>query len=132
MAPVPGGERWQAGLVGEDTRALADLAQNILGENVELEADPAHPLRHQPPVEFQIVAGIDPLLAVERQAIGIFRDGDLRQKRLGRNAALDDVRRGWGLNDPVGILEGVFGSARDDHPELRRDHVEPFGHIFPD
>ncbi|XUJ37712.1 hypothetical protein ACQ5SK_23770 [Bradyrhizobium japonicum] len=41
-------------------------------------------MRHQLAVELDLVAGVDSLLPVERQAIGIFGDGDLGQKRFRR------------------------------------------------
>lgn len=48
------------------------------------------------------------------------------------NAALDDAGGCGRLHDAVPALVGVFGTARDDHSELRRGHVEPLGYILTD
>lgn len=50
------------------------------GEDLQLEPDPAHPLRHQPPVDLHSVAGIDPFLPEQRQAVCIFGGRDLGQE----------------------------------------------------
>ena len=71
--------------------AFADARQNESRQRLEVEPDRAHPLRHQRAAEFDAVAGVDGLLAIERQAVGVFGDGDLRQQRLGRQAGFDDV-----------------------------------------
>ena len=46
-----GREGRKAGLIGKDTGPLQDLVQYMRGEDLQLEADPTHPLRHQPPVD---------------------------------------------------------------------------------
>lgn len=68
------------------------------GKDLQFEADPAHPLRHLPPVDLHPVAGINPLLQEQWQVVGIFGDCDLGQQHLGRQAAFDDVgrrKRAW-------------------------------------
>jgi hypothetical protein len=49
---------------------------------------PAHPAGHQIAGELDLLAAIDRLLAIERQAVGVLRDGDLGQEPLGRNPRL--------------------------------------------
>lgn len=102
------------------------------GEDLQLEADPAHPLGHQPPVDLHPVAGIDPFLPEQRQAIGILRDRDLGQQRLGRQAAFDDMGRGECLDDAVFVLEGILRAAGHDDTELRRDDIQPLRDILAD
>jgi hypothetical protein len=63
------------------------------------------------------------------QAVGIFGDGDLGQKRFCWNAAFDDVFWSRGLDDAVFVLKGIFRPAGDDDPELRCDDVQPFANI---
>ena len=87
-------QRRQGRFVGKNPRALLDPEQQMFGQRLEFEADPAHPLRHQCPVDLDLVARVDRFLAVERKAIGILRHRDLRQQRLRRNAALDDAGAG--------------------------------------
>lgn len=53
--------------------------------------------------------------------------------RFRRQAALDQPRRGGCLHD--GFFAGparIFGTARDQHPELGRHDVEPFAHVLAD
>ena len=55
------------------------------------------------------------------------------ERCLGRHTARDDV--GWrrGLGDPAFAGSArVFGTTRDNHPELRGDDVQPFADIFAD
>jgi hypothetical protein len=54
-------------------------------------------------------------------------------QRLGGQPALDQPRRRGRLDHRA--LAGpaaIFGPAGDDHAELRRDHVEPFGDVLAD
>ena len=69
-------------------------SQDVVGHDLELEAELAHPLRQQLAVELDLLAGVESLLPVERQAVGIFGDGDLGQKRFRRNTSFDDMGRG--------------------------------------
>jgi hypothetical protein len=65
--------------------------------------------------------------------IGVFGHEHLRYRRLGRQAALDQPGRRWGLHHHVlAGPAGVFGSANHEHAELRRHDVEPLAGIFPD
>lgn len=116
-------ERRQSGFVGKDPFGLLDLAEDVVRHDLELEAELAHPLRHQLAVELDLVAGVDRLLPLERQAVGIFGDGDLGQKRFRRNASFDDMGRGRRLDHAVRVLESILGTARDDHTELDRHHI---------
>jgi len=95
-------------------------------EDIQFEANPAHPLGHRPSVKVHAITGIDTLLPVERQAVGVFRDRDLCQQRFGRQATLDDMGRGQSLDDAVPTFEGVFRASCNDDPELRRYHIQPF------
>jgi len=55
------------------------------------------------------------------------------EQRLGRNPGLDQMSRRRLLRNT--LMAGSAGIARpagDDHPELRRDHVEAFGYILAD
>ena len=127
-----GREGRQAGFIGEDARALQDFAQHMRSEDLQLEADPAHPLRHQPPVDLHPVAGIDPFLPEQRQAIGIFGDRDLGQQCLGRQAAFDDVGRGERLDDAIRVLERIFRAAGHDDTEPGRNDIQPLRDVFAD
>lgn len=109
---------------------MLDLFQNVVRKRQKLEAEPAHPLRPQRAIELDPLPYVDRLLTTQRQTVGVFRDGDLRQKRFGREAALEQVSRR--LNHPLTPPVGVFRATRDDHPELRRRHVQTLRHILAD
>ena len=65
--------------------------------------------------------------------IGIFGDEDLRDRRLGRQSALDQpCRRGRLHHHVLASPAGIFGSANDKHAELRRHDVEPLARILAD
>ena len=55
-----GGKGRKAGLIRKDARPLEDFAQNMVSQDLQLEARPAHPSAHQPPVDLHPVAGTDP------------------------------------------------------------------------
>jgi hypothetical protein len=65
--------------------------------------------------------------------VGIFADQDMGNQRFGGQSALDQP--GWrGRLDHRALARpaAVPGPAGDDDPELRRDHVEPFGDVLAD
>jgi hypothetical protein len=97
----------------------------VSGERLEVEPDRAHPLRHQRAPEFDAVAGVNRLLPVKRQAVGVFRHRDLREQRFGRQAGFDDVLGSRRLQDRRGLPVGVFRTDRHDQPEARPHDVEP-------
>ena len=93
----------------------------------------ADPVGQRRAIEIDALAGVDLGLAIERQVVGIFGDQDLGDRRLGRQAALDQPRRRRRLHDHVlAGPAGVFGPAHDEHPELRRHDVEPLAHVLAD
>src|SRR5262245_60402176 len=98
-----------------------------------MKADMAHPIRHRGAADLDAGAGIDALLAIERQAVGIFGDGHMGQQRLAWHAGLDEMRGRRCLADALLALRAaIFGTAGDDHPELRRCYVEPLRDILAD
>lgn len=98
-----------------------------------MEADMAHPVGHGVAADLAAVASIDALLAIERQAIGIFGDGDMGEQRFARHTGFDEVTRRRRLADALLALRtAIFGATGDDDAELRRRHVEPLGDVFAD
>ncbi len=64
---------------------------------------------------------------------GVFGDQDMGDHRLGRQPALDQPFRRRRLNHRLlAGPAGIFGTMRHDHPELRRDHVEPLRGLLAD
>ena len=97
------------------------------------EGGAADPVGQRRAVEIDALAGVDLRLAIERQVIGVLGDQHLGDRRLGRQAALDQPRRRRRLDDHVlAGAAGVFGPAHDQHPELGGDDVEPLADVLAD
>ena len=99
----------------------------------EQESRPPDPIGKRRSVEVDALSGIDLCLAIKRQMIGVFGDQDLRDRRLGRDAALDQPVRRRSLDDNA--LAGPAAIARspcNENTELGGYNVEPFGDIFAD
>ena len=72
-------------------------------------------------------------LAVERHVLAELRDSHLRQQRLGRHAALDQMRGRRRLGDARAALRtGVAGPHGLDDAILRGRHVETAGAVLAD
>ena len=92
----------------------------------------AHPLGHQGSADLDPVAQVDRLLTVKRKTVGIFGDRDKGEQPFRWQSGFDDVCRCERLDHAVMATEGIFGTARHDDPELRRNDIEPFGTVFAD
>ena len=65
--------------------------------------------------------------------VGVLGDEHLRQRPLGRQPALDEVCRRGRLHEA--LLTGPAGALRahrDQHPQLRRNDVQPLATVFAD
>jgi hypothetical protein len=72
-------------------------------------------------------------LAVKRAVVGVLRHHDMGDQPLGWQAAFDQPCRRRRLDHAVlAGAAGVFRAARDDHPVLRRNDVEPLRAILAD
>jgi hypothetical protein len=72
-------------------------------------------------------------LPVERRVVGILGDQHMGDHRFGRQPALDQPLRRGRLHHAIRAGPArIFGTMRHDHPELRRDDVEPPGRILAD
>ena len=86
----------------------------------------ADPVGQRGAIQIDALAGVNLGLAVERQMVGIFGHQNLGDRRLGRQAALDQSRWRRRLHDTVlASPAGIFGSPGEEHPELRRHDVQP-------
>ena len=93
----------------------------------------ADPVRQRGAIQIDALAGVNLRLAIERQMVGIFGHQYLGDRGLGRQAALDQSRRRRSLHDTVlASPTGIFGPPGDDHPELRRDDVQPLASVLAD
>jgi hypothetical protein len=131
--PAPGSKVGSVVSSAKMRSPAADVVQNAIGERLQMEADAAHPARHQIAGKLDLVASIDRLLAIERQTVGVLGDGDLGQEPFRWNPRLDQMRRRRRLIHPVAASDtGITRPARHDHPEPRRDHVEAFRDVLAD
>ena len=132
LAPA-GVEHRHAGLVGEQShRGVQDLAQ-ARHHGPDLEGGRAHPAGQHLAADLDALPRQALCLAVQRRVVGVARHRDMRDRRLGRHAALDQARRGGRLHDDA--RAGPAGELRplgDQGAELHRDHVEPLGGVAAD
>ena len=109
------------------------VVEQPLVHRPQQEGGAADPVGQRRAIEVDALAGVDLRLAVERQVIGVLGDQHLRDRRLGRQSALDQPRRRGRLHHHVlAGPAGIFGPAHDQHAELRRHDVEPLAAILAD
>jgi len=93
----------------------------------------AAPARQGRAIKINPGAGVDLGLTVHRQVISIFAHQHVRDQRLGRQPALDEVRRRQRLNDArLACPTCILWADGDDHLELRRDDIETLGAVLAD
>ena len=133
MRPRPGSS---TGAVVSSANSLAEafsIVEQALVHRPQQEGGAADPVGQGRAIEVDALPGVDLGLAIERQMIGVFGDQHLGDRRLGRQAALDQPRRRRRLHHHVlASPAGVFGPAHDQHPELRRHDVEPLADVLAD
>jgi hypothetical protein len=79
------------------------------------------------------LAGINLRLPIQGQMIGVLRDQDMRDQRLGRDAAFDDARRSQRLHDrTLAGTAAVAGTACHQDAEGGRHDIEPLCDILAD
>ena len=131
--PAPRVEHRQRRLVHEQARGARQMSVHPLDDGLQVEAGAADPIAEGRAVEVHALAPEDLGLAIERRVVGEFRDDDLGDQRLGRQAAGDDVLGRMGLHDRArAAAAGVFWPARDQHAELGRNDVEAACDVFAD
>ena len=102
-------------------------------ERLELRSRVADPERQHRALDVDALREQHLGLPVERQVPGIFGDQHMGNHRFGRQSALDQPFGCRGLRHPIRAgPAGIFGTMRDNHPELRRDDVEAFGRLLAD
>ena len=132
-AAAAGIEHRRHGLVDRDlARGQDELAQPKI-ERLELGGRIAHPERQDRALDVEALREQHLGLPIERQMPGVFGDQDVGHHRLGRQPALDQPFRRRRLHHRLlAGPAGIFGTVRHDHPELRRDHVEPLRGLLAD
>ena len=130
---APGIEDRRSRFVGEELGGRLQVAEQPFVDRPKQEGGPTHPVCERRSVEPHALARIDLSLSIKRQVIGVFGDQNLRHRRLGRNAALDQPVRGRRLDDDA--LAGPATVARPpchENTELGGHDVEPLGDILAD
>ncbi len=120
-------------LVDSDLGRGQDEFAKALVDRPEFCGRVADPERQHRALDVEALSSQHLGLPIERQMPSIFGHQHGGHHRLGRQAALDQPLGRRRLNH--GLLAGaarIFGSVRHQHPELRRDHVQPLGDIGAD
>ncbi|GAY21268.1 hypothetical protein SFOMI_1805 [Sphingobium fuliginis] len=132
-ATSPGIEHRGSGLVGEEPLGLAQLLERVIAQGPQVPGRPADPVSERRAIELDTLAGVDLRLPVQGKMIGILGDENLGDQRLGRNAALDDPRRCWRLQDrALARTAAVARTPGDKDAEGRGNDVAPLGDILAD
>ena len=131
--PAPRVEHRRPGLVHEQLGRAFEVLEQTLVQRAELGGGAPDPVREGRAIELDALAGVDLALPIERQVVGVLRDQHMGDERLGRQPALDQSRRCRRLDHgALARPAAVLGPAGDDHPELRRDDVEPLRDVLAD
>ena len=132
-AAAAGIEHRRHRLVDRDpARGQNDLAQPQI-DRLQLGGGVAHPERQDRTLDVEALGDEHLGLPIERQVPGIFGDQHGGDHRLGRQPALDQPFRRRRLHHRLGAgPAGILRTVGDDHPVLRRDHVEPLRGILAD
>ena len=120
-------------LVGEDHRRTENVAQDVIVDRPEEEADLADPAAQGLAVELDAVPFETLGLPVERQVVGVLVDENAGQQALGRHAAGNRALRRRGLDNrafagPAPIFRPVDG----DDLQRRRHPIELLGDVLAD
>jgi hypothetical protein len=146
--PIVAGQHPEVTLLGTPSTWIKYRGRRLVDEQL---GRAQHLVAHQPPHWFDLDCGVagpegqrrpidhnalpcqDLGLAVKRAVVGVFRDDDMGNQLLCRQAALDQPRRRRRLHDcPLAAAAGVFRPPRHDHLVLRRDDIEPLRAVFAD
>ena len=132
-AATAGIEHRRHGLIDRDlARGQYELAHPKINRH-QLGGRIADPERQDRALDVEALGEQHLSLTIERQMPGVFGDQHGGDHRLGRQPALDQPFGRARLHHR--LLTGaarIFGTVRHDHPELRRDHVEPLRGLFAD
>lgn len=91
-----------------------------------------NPVRQGRPRELNPGAGVDLLLSVQWQMIGILADQHLGQQVRRRNALVDDMRRNRLLDHRLAVLAGPLAADVAFDGEATRLVIQLLAHIFAD
>ena len=120
-------------LVDRDLARGQDEFAKALIDRPEFGGRIADPERQHRALDVEALGGQHLGLPIERQMPSVFGDQHGGDHRLGRQAALDQPLGRRRLNHRLlAGAAGIFGTVRHEHPELRRDHVEPLRDVLAD
>ena len=132
-AAAAGIEHRRGGLVDRDLAGGQNELAQPQPQRLEFGARIADPERQHRALDIDALREQHLGLPVERQVPGIFGDQHMGDHRLGGQSALDQPFGCRRLNHAIRAgPAGIFGTMRHDHPELRRDDVEPLGGLLAD
>ena|GEM_PF-2468245 len=123
----------RAGLVDKNAVRAAQMSLHVIDDGHQVETGTADPVAKRAPVQIDPLPLEDLGLAVKWQVVTELGHDDPGDEQFRGQPAGHDmlgcVRLRHGLR---AAAAGIFGPPRDQHPELRGDHVQPFGHVLAD
>jgi len=123
----------RAGFIHEDAVCAAQMGTHMVDDRHQVETGAADPVAERAAVQVDPLPPEDLGLAVKRQVVTELRDDDPGDEEFrGQPSGHDMFRRMRLHNGLRAAAAGIPGPPRDQHLELRGDHVQPFGHVFPD
>ena len=114
-------------VVSPDHRVGHHRAADQFGQRPQPPGDVADPFGHGRTIDLDALALQDDRLPVERDAVAVLRDGDMRQQPRSRPAPLDRQCRRCHLEYPLTQPAGVFGPDVLDHLQAGRDFLQHLG-----
>jgi hypothetical protein len=109
------------------------MSLHVIDDRHQVEARAADPVAERASIQIDPLSLEDLGLAVKWQVVTEIGHDDRGDEQFRGQPAGHDmlgcVRLRHGLR---AAAAGTFGPPRDQHPELRGDHVEPFGHVLAD
>jgi len=123
----------RVGFIHKDAVCAAQMSLHVLDDGHQVETGAPDPVAERAAVQIDPLPLEDLGLTIKRQVVAEFRDDDPGDEQLrGQPAGYDMLGRVRLCHRLRAAAAGVFGAARDQHPELRGDHVQPLGHILAD
>lgn len=129
----PGIEHRGAGFVHEHPVCALQPLLQVVCDGAQVETGASHPVSERRPIQRDPLPGVDFGLAVKRKVVAELGHHDLRDQRFGGQAAGHDMFRRMRLDHRAGTAPaGISGAPGDQHAELGRHHIQPFGDVFAD
>ena len=107
------------------------MSDKPLADRLQVPGGSANPIGERGTIEIDALTSVNLRLTIHWEVVRVFADEHMGDGRFRRQATLDQPRRGRRLQDGFFASPArIFGTARDQHPELSRHDVEPLAHVL--